>query len=607
MHQRLISQDLSIEELFSGRYVFSIPAYHRDYVWSRGEALQLVDDIAAALDEAQLGGAARPHFLGIMLFVEQTAAAGTVLQDAGPQRVDVVDGLQRLLTLAIICAVLRDLLSGETAAALDRLLLCPGLERVYQLQLRAADAEFLRSAIQSLRATGFSQSPAVIGQSLARQNIDLARRAIRARFQIEKEKRDLEDFATFMCRHTRVRVDISNDADYAYHIFLTTNDRGKRLTVEDIFRGEILGPLEAEQRQRYSGIIEQMDRYMEPLEKKRGRGRTFFTHLQEIHGWTGRAIVSGLRLAVARQGGPRRFAAEVFAPMADTYLAIKTVGDNGSAGTLSPEVRHWLTALSWLEQLADDDWVSVAMLAMTRLDRNGPELPRFLSALDRFAHGMLALGSGHAARQRFYRPVLTALSADSLPADPAALLKFSAADEAFIVKTMATRLLNRDLHLARLVLLRLDAELSARPLSYYIPLVAPDLPAGRRLTVERVCPQGDLKHGEWVRQFPRRARRIAMSECIGNLVLVTHAQASYAAQGNFAAKKWVYVPEGEESPFYLTEILRNEPVWDAAAIEYRYDLIMQAAKQLWSFDGLIPRCPATEIGHGHELDETVAI
>ena len=117
MRQRLTSRDLSIEELLSGKFVFTIPAYQRDYTWTREEAVQIVDEMAGQLLDVERDGAQTPYFLGTMLFVETSAPGGS---PRATEMVEVVDGQQRLITLAILFSVIRDLVTSEAeAAAID--------------------------------------------------------------------------------------------------------------------------------------------------------------------------------------------------------------------------------------------------------------------------------------------------------------------------------------------------------------------------------------------------------------------------------------------------------------------------------------------------------
>ena len=585
MRQRLSTADLSVEELLSGRFSFSVPPYQRQYAWSRDEAVQLIDDIVGVLEDTGRESADTPYFLGAMLFV-------TNGNGEGPQPVDVVDGQQQLITLVILLAVLRDLASTEDEkGSIDRLLLVPdaGGGRRYQLGLRQSDDAFLRIAIQTQGATRRSQPPATIGENVGRANVEEVRRVLRHKLMKEFDKAGRAAFLAFLRQHVRVLVVTSDDLDYAYQIFLTINDRGKRLSVEDIFRGEILGPLDGDQRRRFENVIDEMDRYMETGEKKRAKGKTFFSHLATIYGWSGQGIIAGLRRAVAEQGTPRRFVTEVFAPMAEAYLVVKR---SPAARALSLDLEHWLTALGWLEQHGDDDWVPAAMLGLVRLAGDDARLRAYLAALDRYAHALMMLGCGREARRRHYRPIVAQVLETPEVPDPATLFVLKSDDQRQVLHAVATRLHRLDPATARLVLLRADAVVTGRPLATYSPLLAPGQPASRRISVEHVCPKGALEKGDWLRLFPRQTRRMAAAECIGNLVLVSEAQNKAAAQEDFPVKHRIFFPDDKGLSLELTEMLRGIEEWNAEAIQVRYDLIMQTVKTLWALEGPIPRCPA---------------
>ena len=592
MRQRLASTDISVEELLSGRYVFSIPAYQRDYAWTKDEALQLIDDIAAVIADVEREETTVPYFLGTMLLVTTPNGDGAAGNAAAAIHADVVDGQQRLITLVIIFCVLRDLADGDGDASLDRLVVQPGSdgERRYQLQLRSADADFFRSAIQDAGASHRRQTVGALGSSQARRNIEDVRRAVQLRFQKEIGPDERRRLVEFLRTNARVLVVCSDDLDYAYQIFLTINDRGKRLSVEDIFRGEILGPLDDEQRRRYEPVIEEMNKYIEVAEQQRAKGKTFFSHLAQIYGWQRHGIIVGLKRAVEQRGGPRRFAAEVFAPMADVYLQAK---GSQAAMLVAPEVERCLELLRWLERHGDDDWVPAAMLLLARLRGDSLAIAAYLTALDRFAHGLMTLGCGRDARRKHYTPVLRRLAHDDTFLPPDELFKLKADDQKQILHRIATRLHMVDPATAKLVLIRVDQAVSGRPLADYRPLMEASRSPSQRYTVEHVCPKGELESGEWVDLFPRKTRRAAASQCIGNLVLVTETQNKRVNQDDFAAKKRVFFADAKPFPFVLTEMLRNEPVWDGPAIARRYELIMSTVQSMWALEGPIPKCPAT--------------
>lgn len=597
MRQRLISADLSIEELLSGRFAFTIPAYQREYAWGRTEALQLIDDIAAVIEDVERDGAHTPYFLGTMLLVEPPGGS----EGAGkyPRQVDVVDGQQRLITLAIAVASLRDALDGDAAAEIDALIAARGDddERRHHLQLRSADDAFFQAAIQSPDATRRGRPAAEVDQSVARRNVEEVRRAVRGRLLRGMTADERRAFLAFLRTSVRVLVVSSDDFDYAYQIFLTINDRGKRLSLEDIFRGEILGPLDAGQRARYEAIIDEMEKYREQAEVTRTKGKTFFSHLATIDGWPRRGIIEGLKKAVAQRGGPRRFVGDVFAPMAESYLQIK----GAEVARPVPEAAApWLTRLRWLEAHGDDDWVPIAMVALARLADDAVALVDLLRHLDRFAHGLTAIGCGRDARRKHYEPILRRLLASS--AVPAAeLLEIAPANQRAIMRNIASRLHFNDPPTAKLVLVRADEFVSGRPATFYTPLVMRARLDPERYTVEHVCPKGETANGDWLRLFPRKPLRVRAAQCIGNLALVTEAQNKNANQKSFAAKKGLYLKADQRHPFALTEMLREEVEWDGMAIARRYNLILSAVRQMWMLDVPIPPCPA--IGRGEAADE----
>jgi len=585
MQGRLASEDLSVEELLSGRFTFTIPPFQRDLTWTRSEAGQLVDDIASALDDVERTGRATPYFLGTMLFVAGDDEGGRHRRQ--PRVVEVVDGQQRLTTLTILFAVLRDLAPPEERAALHALIAAPAANGSgYQLQLKDGDNGFFEAAIQAPGAARQQQATTTVADNnVSRRNVEEIRRELVARLRREFSAEDRNRFATFARRQCRVLVVTADDFDYAYQIFLTINDRGKRLTVGDIFRGEILGPLDGVQRRRFEQVIEEMDKYLDAAEPTRVRGKTFFSHLAAIYGWSGKGIVQELRRAVVRHGGPRAFAAEVFAPMAEAYLDVKRSG----AGK-EESIEQRLTALSWLEKHGDDDWVPAAMLGLVGLKHDSARLARYLDELDRFAHGLMALGCGRAARKRHFAPVLKRILASPAMPDPKTLFVIAPGDQRQILRRMAKRLHLIDPPTCRLVLLRLDAAVSGRPLSAYQHWLDARLPASQRLTVEHVLPRGGIEDGEWQRVFPNWAGRQVVAECIGNLALVTEQQNQSARQAAFKAKQQIFFAEGPH-PIHLTDLLRGERTWDQAAIERRYRLMMQAAQRLWRLEGPIPACP----------------
>ena len=94
MSQSLSAHEWPLNKVFSSDFEFTIPAYQRPYRWGTEQALLLLDDLEDVLDRE----GENQYFLG-----------SVVLVDRGAPKFDVIDGQQRLTTLSIIFALLRDL------------------------------------------------------------------------------------------------------------------------------------------------------------------------------------------------------------------------------------------------------------------------------------------------------------------------------------------------------------------------------------------------------------------------------------------------------------------------------------------------------------------
>jgi len=105
----MIPEKLTIQELFSRERRFVIPLFQRSYVWNEEEQwAPLWEDIERRA-EAQLKkldsgseGKVRSHFLGAVVLSNASAQGRSIA------RCDVIDGQQRLTTLQLFLAALRD-------------------------------------------------------------------------------------------------------------------------------------------------------------------------------------------------------------------------------------------------------------------------------------------------------------------------------------------------------------------------------------------------------------------------------------------------------------------------------------------------------------------
>src|SRR5215204_3106075 len=104
MPHTLEAAEKPILDIFCDKYVFHIPSYQRPYAWTTEQAGELLEDVLYACGTGGDVKEQPPYFLGSIVLIKD------------PQRpeADVVDGQQRLTTLTILLAVLRDIEGGKT-------------------------------------------------------------------------------------------------------------------------------------------------------------------------------------------------------------------------------------------------------------------------------------------------------------------------------------------------------------------------------------------------------------------------------------------------------------------------------------------------------------
>ena len=244
---------LPVAWVFADPLRFEAPPYQRAFCWSVKEGSRLLDDMLAAHDGSDgVGGEDEPdYFIGAILTVDRAprepGAPGWPWRGA-PRRFDIVDGQQRLATLTILLAVIRDLLAqsrpGMAAriAAHIRFDAAPGAlaERV---RLRGPDGDYLARTVQ--RPGACQDAPEAEADTDSEQCILDLREHFLAELG-DREAASLEAFAQFVLERCTMVVIVTRNIDRAHRMFTVLNDTGKPLARNDILKAELLGQIAPE-------------------------------------------------------------------------------------------------------------------------------------------------------------------------------------------------------------------------------------------------------------------------------------------------------------------------------------------------------------------------
>ena len=212
---------LSINLLFgSTNEQYVIPTYQRRYSWHERQVWELIDDIG-------LIESTDTHLLGSIVCL-------TGHHTAGLNKLELVDGQQRLTTITILLECIRQRLEADNemdeAVELARLLSSKPLggKSVRKVALDSIDSSEFDRLVKNDQSQEFQN-----------QQLQCAFRSVREWVA----KQTLEYIGSFIYRLKNqaivIRLDVSEAKD-AFKLFETINNRGLRLSPTDIIKNFLL-------------------------------------------------------------------------------------------------------------------------------------------------------------------------------------------------------------------------------------------------------------------------------------------------------------------------------------------------------------------------------
>ncbi len=232
---KIDSKDHEIRDLFAGSY-FHIPRFQRPYSWPRENVQDFWDDVVGVQSD--------DYFLGSMV----------VYKDK-PQRFGVVDGQQRLTTIIVFLAALRNALRSngheELARGVQRMIERENIDNKPEYTLATETSfPFFQEHVQKwgrpeLPPKKISEEVALVdAYNLLTQNMSETLSAIDSDPSIPMQAKDERKLKKLLSIRDAVLglkvivVTLENEDD-AYVIFETLNTRGKNLALADLVKNHL--------------------------------------------------------------------------------------------------------------------------------------------------------------------------------------------------------------------------------------------------------------------------------------------------------------------------------------------------------------------------------
>lgn len=219
--------ETSFAGVLEGKKQYQVPLYQRVYSWGSKQIDQLWDDIVelAATRRHEPGAS---HFIGSLVL-----AASPDFTAVGVAKLLVVDGQQRLTTLTLLLAALRDHLiksgDAERAEGIHAQYLANVFDKGKPLKVlpTQADREAYKAVLLASREAGGSDK---VGSAYNRF------RAKIAAADDPDDPHDLEDIENAVVHGLAVVVVTAERGDNAHRIFESLNNTGLRLNQSDLIK-----------------------------------------------------------------------------------------------------------------------------------------------------------------------------------------------------------------------------------------------------------------------------------------------------------------------------------------------------------------------------------
>lgn len=258
--QEIETKKVNVNTLFK-EYWFRVPEYQRSYVWGKEQIDELLDD----LQYARQHNSNKEYFLGSVVLQKHLVSSKSVTYEC----CDILDGQQRMTTLFLLMAVLRDISKNEKLTSNVKEAIFQE-EDPFSNQPERIRIEFLiRDAVEDfverfIKTDGGSNNTSALEDFRNSSNVSLSNMAwamtyIREQLS-ELDPSELNKFAVFLFNKVIVIYVASESLEDAFRLFTILNDRGIPLSSSDILKSLNIGEVDSEKkRQQFAMMWEKLE------------------------------------------------------------------------------------------------------------------------------------------------------------------------------------------------------------------------------------------------------------------------------------------------------------------------------------------------------------
>lgn len=547
-----MANGITCEKVFVGKVFgdmwFSIPAYQRPYVWGKDQVTDLLDDVVAAMRSSDTD----EYFIGSLVIRPVETQDDT--KKAYTEN-ELLDGQQRLTTLLLIFAALRDLTKdGDSRTACAEAIFMKGSkaknipERMrINFQIRDTAQGFLEK-LKEQGQTGVlaTEDDEGIADISVR---NMANTLFEIRSFIDEQQVDVDALIGYLWQKVSLIYVSTEQLNDAIRLFNVLNNRGIPLRNSDILKSLNLDVVASEKdKAKYALLWEEAENALgDEFDRFLGHIRTLLVKEK------------------ARTGLLQEFEEKIYKPRTKKSTVLLEKGKATfdmvrrhrkhfemlfSNENFKPEFQHQLDNLIFImsEGFPSTDWIPPMLMYF---DKFGFErLLEFLERLDnRFSSDWI---QGYTPTERIeemndlLKEIETADTPDEVFEYENLYLDEDEWDE--LLAVISGKVYGK--RFARYLLLKLNYLNGNKSQKMYFS----------RMSIEHILPQNPKQGSAWLSDFDED-KRAELTHMIGNLVIIGRGKNSSLSNADFPQKMDRYLKSSLETIPHTLKVLNGKTVW----------------------------------------------
>lgn len=542
----LTAEVLNLRQILSGKYRFELPWFQRAYAWTDMQAGRLLRDLMTAAGERQY------YALGRIFLATPPGSPAVVL----------IDGHQRLVTLTILFALLRDLISDPaTHRSADLCIATRGNNPLMRIQPQPNVAEFFDAMVQRPGQTLTEPPGDIMRLTDSERNIVANRNHLRR--IIEQELPDEPSrmkLAAFMLERCLVTVESVENEEDAWSIVSTEEETHVAFHSSERSKVTLVTCMPRPEQEDAARIYDRCQSLVGPDDMCR-----LLTHIRAINirRRSSKPVEKELmqRFSLDRRG--LAFMQSELRPRCEVMARIKR--KRLAEGALGQALASPLETLSWLD---NQFWMPPLLHWLSKVPPEHPATKRFIELVDRLAWVMKIAGVDPTDQEQRFLRLLGEIDRAVSP-DQMKELTIEPKLRVALVENLQ----------ARTFYAKRFSGLVLRRINYSTDPGADRGPVdGDRVTMEHVLPRRPRPGSTWWAGFPNPDIVGDYVNRLGNLLFLTLEENQLAARNEWPEKRRII----SESVFAASALTASRyETWTPETIDQRTDAMIEVLLGPW--------------------------